>query len=163
MSFIDVSDVILDPMVADQVVTVVRRQQAVNAQGEDVVAETLVPGVVAAVYPTGDESLVREEAFSAQNQTIAVCTIFRLRGQTRDAAGASWLPDLVIWDGNPYIVRSVNDFTRFGAGFVEAECEAFNWQQRPAEPQPAQSGRVDFSQLSQAGLAALLANPPHED
>jgi hypothetical protein len=133
MSLIDVDDVIFDPFVAGQFVTVVRREQEVNEQGEGVETDTTIPNVVASVTPTGDNSLVREEAFSAQAQTIRVITAFRLRGQTKDpSTGKSFLPDIVLWHSDSYIVKIVNDYTPYGAGFIEAECESIDYQQAPA-------------------------------
>ena len=152
-------------MVAGQFITVVRREQEVNAQGEGVEIDTTIPNVVASVTPTGDNSLVREEAFSAQAQSIKVITPYRLRGQTKESStGQSFLPDIVIWHNDSYIVRVVNDFTPYGAGFVEAECESIDYQQAPAQVQSAQVGRADFAQPAQSGLAAVIAgNPPKED
>lgn len=166
MSLIDVDDVIFDPFVAGQLVTVVRREQEVNEQGEGVQNNVTVPNVVASVTPTGDNSLVREEAFSAQAQAIRVITAYRLRGQTREpSTGRSFLPDLVLWHSDYYIVKVVNDYTPYGAGFIEAECESIDYQEAPAQNVPAQVGRADFSQAAQSGLAAVLADsdPPEED
>jgi galactose-6-phosphate isomerase len=133
MSLIDVDDVIFDPFVAGQFVTVVRREQEVNEQGEGVETDTTIQNVVASVTPTGDNSLVREEAFSAQAQAIRVITAFRLRGQTKDpSTGQSFLPDIVLWHRDSYVVRTVNDYTPYGAGFIEAECESIDYQQAPA-------------------------------
>ncbi len=166
MSLIDVDDVIYDPFVAGQFVTVIRRNQEVNEQGEGVEIDVTIPNVVASVTPTGDNSLVREEAFSSQEQSIKVITAYRLRGQTKEkSTGQSFLPDLVLWHNDYYIVKVVNDYTPYGAGFIEADCESIDYQQAPAQNVPAQVGRADFSQSAQSGIAAVIAdnNPPRED
>lgn len=188
MSFIDVTDVILDPMVAGQTFSVVRRREYINDFGEQQLVAVQVTGVVGQVSPTGDNSLVRDAAFSSQQQTVRVITAYRLRGASRspgsappltwddginwDLTGFTWdqgvgaatfQPDLVLWHGDYYIVQSINDYTPYGAGFMECECTSIDWQQAAASIQPAQSGRGDFTQSSQAALAAVLANPPKEN
>lgn len=161
MSFIDVDDVIFDPFVAGQFVTVIRRRQEVDERGEGVEALTTISNVVASVTPTGDNSLVREEAFSSESQSIRVITAYRLRGQNREpSTGRSFLPDLVLWHDDYYIVKVVNDYTPYGPGFIDAECESIDYQQAPAQNAPAQVGRANFSQPAQSDLVPLLTSDP---
>lgn len=164
MSFIDVTDVILDPMVAGQTAQVVRRQQEVDDSGESTVTLSVVPEIVCGIWPSGSNQLVRTEDYSTLGQEFTIVTTFRLRGQTREpSTGRSFLPDLVVHDGNAYIVNQVNEYTHYGAGFIEATCESIDYQQVPDVALPAQVGRLDFTDPAQALLAALLANPPKED
>lgn len=121
MPDIDVSDLLFDPDIAGTTFDVIRRQETVGANGVASVAPTTFEDVVGSITPTGDNSLVREEGYSTQSNTIKVITTFRLRGPSKDA-GHNFQPDIVVWNGTNYEVKSLNEFTPFGAGFVEADC-----------------------------------------
>jgi len=164
MSFIDVTDVILDPMVAGQSAQVLRRRQEVGDNGEDTVTLSPLIPIVCGIWPSGDNKLVRTEDYSTLGQEFTIVTTFRLRGQTREqSTGRSYLPDLVMHDGNAYIVNQINEYTHYGAGFIEATCESIDYQQNPDYPLPANVGQLDFTDPAQAIYAALLQNiPPKE-
>lgn len=121
MPYVDVTRVLASPMVAGQKFFVRRRVEAVNEFGELVTSETLLPAV-GSVTPTGDNSLLREEAFQTQSESIRVVTRFRLRGASKDEIGTRFQPDIVVFNAQDYLVRVVNEYNQFGAGMVEAEC-----------------------------------------
>jgi hypothetical protein len=127
MAEIDVSDIALDPMVAGETFQVLRRQDTINDFGESSTQDVLLPGV-GAVFPSGDNSLLREEAFQTMQNVITVVTQFALRGSGVDESGTKFQPDIVLWGGNYYQVRSTNNFNQYGAGFVEAECISIDYQ-----------------------------------
>jgi hypothetical protein len=144
VSFIDVTDVLLDPEVAGQLITVVRRQEQVNGFGQGVLVAETVPNVVASVTPVGDNSLTREVTFGTQNQAIRVITQYRLRGATTESAtGRTFQPDLVLWHGDYYVVSTLNDFTQYGAGLVEAECVSVDYQEVAATLDATNVGWLD--------------------
>jgi galactose-6-phosphate isomerase len=60
---------------------------------------------------------------------IVVHTTFRLRGPTR-----GFQPDVVIWNGNRYVVRDIRDWTQFGVGYIRAECESMSHLDHPDKP-----------------------------
>lgn len=120
MPQIDVSDVLSDPDLAGEPFRVLRRSETVNSFGEGVLKQT-VYDAIGSISPTGDQSLVREEAYSQDADTIRVITTFRLRGASKDM-GLNYQPDLVMWNDSFYIVKAANDFSRYGAGFIDAEC-----------------------------------------
>src|ERR1700694_3507137 len=124
MPDIDVSDLLLDSDIAGEAFSVIRRQEIVGANGVPVLTQTTLPkagdpAIVGSITPTGDNSLVRAEAYSTQSNTIKVITAFRLRGPSKDGTGKSFQPDIVLWNGNHFVVRTLNEWTSFGAGFVE--------------------------------------------
>lgn len=121
MPSIDVTDLLVDPEIAGEPFIVVRRQMTVDNHGKTNIAFTVFPNVAGSITPTGDNSLVRAEAYETQANTIKVITPFRLRGVSKDVSG-SFLPDLVLWGGNHFEVKSLNDWNTFGAGFMEADC-----------------------------------------
>jgi hypothetical protein len=121
---IDVTDVLLDPMIAGERFTVLRRRELVNNLGVAEWQWETFPNIIGSVTPTGDQSLVRDEGFQAQAKTILVITAFKLRGESKDEARRNYQPDVVVWNENYYMVRTVDDYSRYGAGFVQAECSS---------------------------------------
>src|SRR6185503_7588863 len=124
MPWIDLSGLVLDPFLAGELISIVRRQQAVDNTGFATTINTTYTAR-ASVSPAGATSLTREEAYESSAKAIRVITKFRLRSASETLDGKMWMPDLVQWDGGYYLVRAVSDYTSFGAGFVEADCISF--------------------------------------
>ena len=120
MPTIDVTDVLLGDDIAGQTFTVYRRKEVVNSHGRPDIVETAFQAV-GSINPLGDNSLLREEMFTANNNGIEVITTFRLQSTARIGAD-KYQPDEILWEGSRYVVRYINDYTTFGAGFVQAEC-----------------------------------------
>lgn len=132
MPDIDVSDLLDDPDVAGESFSVIRRQEVVGTNGVATLTPVTYPQagqppIVGSITPTGDNSLVRAEAYTTQSNTIEVITPFRLRGPSKDTGGNSFQPDIVLWKGNHYEVKTLNEWTSYGAGFVGAECIAIDF------------------------------------
>jgi hypothetical protein len=131
MADIDVSDLLGDPDFIDTF-TVLRRQETTNNSGESTLAITTyptppdLPQPYGAVFPTGDNKLVRQQDFTTQSSTITVITQFRLRGSSK-SGGSEFQPDIVVWNGGNYVVSNVNEYTQYGAGFIEAECTSIDF------------------------------------
>jgi hypothetical protein len=117
---LDVTEVITDPNFADDF-QVIRRVQDVDDHGEPFVRVITTYNSIGVCTPSGDQSLVRADAYEAQSNALQVITKFRLRGAAVDN-GTGFLPDLVVWQKGSYVVKSVDDYSRFGAGFVVAGC-----------------------------------------
>lgn len=153
MPYADVSDAILDSDVSGEWFQVIRRQDNVNSHGRNnPVQNTWGYNVTGSVQPTGDNSLVREEAYSTQMKSIQVITEFRIRGAAQDNTGQAFQPDLIFWKGGYYIVKDVKDYSQYGAGYVEAEAVSFDYNGPPPPPQTNQVGRWDFSQAQNSSL-----------
>lgn len=129
MPDIDISDLTLDSDIAGETFTVLRRQQVMQTNGVPLITTTL-HDAVGAIFPAGDNTLVRQEAFEHQQNAVKVITTFRLRGASRSANGDQFLPDLIQRaNGDTYIVHALNEWTKFGAGFIEADCVSFDFNQ----------------------------------
>ncbi len=129
MPDIDVSEVLLSSDIAAQPFVVVRRQTTVDGHGRAQVTEPRFgpdQGCVGAVQPE-DSPLVREEGYQAALDAIAVVTSFRLRGPAKNPDQTEWMPDIVLWDGNSYVVESINDYATFGGGTLEARCVSIDY------------------------------------
>lgn len=125
---LDVTEVLLSPEFADEF-QVVRRIQGTTTNGEPYIARTDIfkyrDGCIGVVTPSSENSLVRADAYEAQSNSVQVITKFRLQGAAKDGKAVpatQWLPDLIVWRDNHYIVRMTNDYSRFGAGFIVADC-----------------------------------------
>lgn len=144
--WIDVTEVLLDPMVAGEVgdVYAVRRLQHVS-QGGIVSALRQVFAIVASITPTGDNSLAREEAFQTQSKSIKVITGFLLRGVSGHKNGQKFQPDLVWWKGDYYLVKDVSDFSSYGGGLIEADCSSIDFEDEPPSRLRQQVGATVFN------------------
>ena len=139
MSFLDVTDLLLDPDIAGQSFTVIRRRELINTSGQGVIAcpPEIIPHVFGQVSPTGDNSLVREVAFQTQMKTIQVITQFRLRGATVEpTTNQQFQPDLIKWRGDHFIVNVVDEFTQYGNGLIVAQCTEIDYQDVAANAGP---------------------------
>lgn len=118
---LDMSDVILDPVVSATPFLVNRRREVVNNFGE---SELPAPPVwlpaSGGVTPLGSNALTREDAYASQANGIQIITQFQLRGAGKDERGNTFQPDIVLYEGTEYTVMVVNNWPG-GEGFVEAE------------------------------------------
>lgn len=152
MPGIDVTGILLDPDIAGTPFTVIRRSEIVSNFGLSTVRSKSIPNVRGSVQPTGENSLVREAAFDVQAKTIKVITTFRLRGVSTQA-GANYKPDLILWNGDYYEVRVINDYSQFGGGFIDAECTSIDYVDQAPNASPTYVGRMDFSNTANSGWA----------
>lgn len=116
--------VILGTMLSDRFD--VRSRELVIENGRGKHKDSVAKGVAGVVCADGD-SLDREPEWSGGNKSIYVITPWRLKGQN-----AYDLPDYVLWGGDEFLVVEVNDYTRYGPGFVEARCVSDKAQDQPA-------------------------------
>jgi len=130
MAQIDVSDITLDPYLAGNSFTVIRRLEVTNDFGESTLTTQTLPAV-GALYPTGDNSMLREEALSTQSNSITVVTQFALRGPGKDEVGKLYQPDVILWQGNHYLVRVLDQYNTF----YQAECIAYDFQDENLTPE----------------------------
>lgn len=116
MPFLYVSEILIDPDFADSLICE-RQSQTVGDDGIAVNVPTTAPflGVV-----TSDKSkeLARLAAGSLISGAILVHTSFRL---TNGKPGID--ADIIIWNGARYTVASVDDYSRYGGGFICASCD----------------------------------------
>lgn len=159
MSALDVTDLLIDPDVGAEPFAVIRRREAVNTYGEGSNTEfNPVPGgglAYGSVYPSSRNALVREEAYSTNMKSMTVVTTFRLRGASKDGQ-ERFQPDLVEWGGDRYIVREVRDYSRYGAGFIEADCLQIEFTGAPPNISPPVIGAMDFSNPAMSGLVGAV-------
>lgn len=128
MPTIDVTGVLSSLGIANQVITAVRRKEVVDVHGRSVITTEQITGR-GAIQPLGDNSMLREECFTTQKSGISVWSTTRLRGASKDpVTGDMYQPDVVVYGGNYYEVRNVDDWTPFGAGYVKVDCIEIDYQ-----------------------------------
>lgn len=157
MPDIDVaSEVVLDGTIAGDSFTVIRRRSWTDSDGFEQSDDVRIPRVLGSVYPTGNNSLGREDSFQAPTKTVTVVTKFLLRQSAKDIDGVNWQPDLIEWQGDRFIVTDVNDFSRYGPGFVEAVCTTFDYNNNPTLNTGPHRGNLDFRQRRNSGMTGVI-------
>lgn len=119
MPFLDVSDVLLDPDFASRF-DIKRRAETVGSNGRPVVTETLIKKQVGVFTVASPNDLDRLSEEDRMGRNFVLVTKARLLGPSQSAAGVKYKPDLVVWQGNSYIVKTMEPYTQYGAGFVQA-------------------------------------------
>lgn len=125
MPTLDVSEVLTDPMLAEKV-TVIRRVQAISDKGRTVVTPTEHKNVVAVVTAAHPNDLERLDDNQRTGRHLSVITKFALR-----ATSPGYQPDIVVWRGDSYLVKALDPYPQYGAGFVQAIVGSLDSQDRP--------------------------------
>ncbi len=120
MPDIDVSEVFGDPLFTETL-TVRRRKEVIGSNGRATTSErTYRP--MGIVIPQDGGDLTRTPNMQTANSIIEVHTQFRLRGPSKDQIDARYQPDIVVWNGDPYVVVQPVNFSKYGFGFIRAVC-----------------------------------------
>jgi len=133
---LDVTEVLFDPMLMDHF-NVVRRPSTVSATGtvnqdpefwtrfENVSGVVQINGKLMA---NGENVTERPPQYGTGRKSLLVVTTFRIFSQVD-----GFLPDLIEWRGDQYIVETLEDFTNYGRGFVQAYVTSWDLQDAPPE------------------------------
>lgn len=116
MAELDVSDA-FGPELLDQF-KYRRRTEEVDSNGEAVITSATLRGV-GVICRAGQNDLERLPEFDAAKSYISVVTQTRLRGVSRQY-GTQFKPDLIEWQGSIFQVETIEPYTHFGSGFVQA-------------------------------------------
>jgi len=122
MPALDVSDLLSDPDFMDHfaVVRSVVTVDPVTGRGYEAQTTEDAFGVVT----SGDgQNLVREADAARDSGTITVHTTYRL---TEGSRGDGTDADIVQWNGHSWTVVRIDDYSRYGAGFVVATCSLYD-------------------------------------
>lgn len=141
MAAIDVSDLLEDPDFASAL-AILRRSELVGDNGRTVITETaILPAPMGVVMPKdsviGGNAIERAPDMQYRGAALLCYTKFRLRGPSLDANGQEWQPDVVVWNGNRYVVTLINDYAHFGQGYIQAELSSMDGVDEP----PAEEGQ----------------------
>jgi len=116
MPSLNVTHVLLNPRFLDTSLVCERSTQTVDDNGLATNVPNLIPfsGVLTAVRGT---VLERQAEGSRVSGSIQITTKFRLEDGKNGIAA-----DVISWNGRRYTVTDIRDYSRYGAGFVEATC-----------------------------------------
>ena len=114
MPSLDVSDVLDDPDFSDDSLICVRNPQTIGTDGRAVSTPVTIP-FSAVVTAISGEELKRTPDGEYMVGSISIITRFFL---TSGKAGFS--ADVVQWNGRSYTISDIQDYSRYGAGFVQA-------------------------------------------
>lgn len=128
---LDLSDALTDDNLTDSF-SVVRRVETVNGYGESTVATNTISPVYGVVTAGDDNKNKRGADEQHADKSITVITAFRLQGPAQ-VGGTGYQPDVVIWGGDSYIVNSVDDYSHYAAGFVQAKCSSIDSVDAPPQ------------------------------
>ncbi len=111
-----VTDVLSDPNFIDSF-SVTRNIQTITPLGRAVDTPTVIAKVYGVVMPVDNSIIDKFPQGEIEHGDIIIYTRFRLT----DGGGASDF-DIVTWNGATYQVKSTNDWSRYGPGYMEAIC-----------------------------------------
>lgn len=132
---LDVSDALEDVLLQDSFV-VQRRQFATSGTGIAGAPSIVSFNAVGVVYGAGANDLDRRADAQLQNKTIVILTKFALRYVGVDSTGTQFQPDIVVWNGNSYLVsKDVEDYSKYGQGYIKATCTLNDMQAVAASTQ----------------------------
>lgn len=114
--WLDLSAAVLAPEFQDTF-SVVRRAYSVDQNGRSVLTPHAPVAATGVVTPAGPTDLKRLPDDQYQQEAITIVTTYRLQGAVEGGA-----PDRVQWNGNLYQVIDVEDYSRYGRGFIRAIC-----------------------------------------
>jgi len=118
MPLIDMTDALTDPDFMDTF-TVARQSQTINSSGFAVNTPTATPPLYGVVTSDRGKRLQRGTDAERIAQTITIITTFELSA----GAGTGQTADVVNWNGQQYTVTHIDDYSRFGQGFIQDTCE----------------------------------------
>lgn len=147
MPLLDVSSVLTDPDFAD-VISVTRRVQVVSNTGRVSTTDTVFPRLLGVVTMANPSDLDRGDDMQSNTRTIQLVLKFPLCGVSTGNQ-----PDVVTWRGDNYVVRHVDLYPQFGAGFYQAECESID--KTDVKLLSGYTQQLNFTQPSNAVYAVL--------
>ena len=101
MATLDVSDIPVCVEFSDDF-QVLRRAETIDALGRSTTAQ-VIASARGTIYPTGDNSLVRQDDYEAGKRTLTIVTPYRLQGPA-----PGFQPDLILYRGNQYVVSPLS-------------------------------------------------------
>lgn len=129
MPLLDMSIVLNDPQLIDSF-SVIRRTETVNNFGVSTIASVTIPDLYGPIYPSNENDLARFPDLQVQTKAITVITRFALRGEA-ETSGTEFQPDVVVWGGDNFVVRRIEDWSKYALGFIMAICTSIDLVDQP--------------------------------
>lgn len=119
MALIDVTELLNDPDFVDSLGHI-RRTQTVGTNGRASFTETDMGTILGSVQSGADGVLERVPDAARPSGWIRVYTTAQLVAHDE---GAGVYGDVLVWSGRRWQVRTTDDWSNFGAGYVKAFAE----------------------------------------
>jgi hypothetical protein len=145
---IDVTQILSDPDLAT-LFDVKRRSETVDSNGISQVSTTTFEDVIGVITVISPNNLDRHENYQTMRRSISVICRFDLRGEVD-----GYQPDVVVWQGNNYVVKVAGYYPQFGEGFVQAECTSMDHVDKAVSATLA--SQLTFSKTSNSSYVAVL-------
>ncbi len=120
MALLDVTEILNDPDFVDTF-TVQRRSEVIGVNGRSQQTVQTFSNVVGVVTAIGPSDLDRQDGYQTMRRSISIVTKFRIQGE---ATGIQ--PDIIVWRGDNFVVKSLEPYPQFGVGFVQVECTSMD-------------------------------------
>ncbi|PQQ36473.1 head-tail adaptor [Photorhabdus luminescens] len=117
MPLLDVTEVLFDPDFCDTTLKYTRRKVIVDEDGFATSEKTTKPFVGVVTVDRSIEAQIRMSGQIVSGNILIITTERLISGET-DKTG-----DVVTYQNRDYLVKSVDPYTAYGAGFVQAHCE----------------------------------------
>lgn len=150
MPYIDISAALLSPAMADRF-TVMRRTETINDHGRAVIVPTPHANVIGVVTASSKNDLERLDDNQRMGRHLTVVTKFRLRGPS-----PGFQPDIIVWNGDSYVVELMDPYPQFGQGFVQAIVGSMDHVDLPVPGPVPQGNSLDFSQQGNSALVPII-------
>lgn len=117
MPMLDVTDVLFDPDFCDISLTYTRREILIDDEGITSTKESTYPFSGVVTVDSSIEAQIRTSGQLVSGRILVVTTTRLIAGENH------YIGDIVTYQGRKYLVKSVDPYTAYGAGFVQAHCE----------------------------------------
>jgi hypothetical protein len=152
MPLLDIVELMYDAQLANEQFIIVRRIERVGENGRSNL-EVHVGWATGQIAPQGANSLAREIDYQYMRNSFHVITPYPLIGPAKiKTTGMYFQPDIIVLQGDPHVVISLNDWMNFGRGFVEADITSMALTDEITTKLPPHWGQLDFSKPANSGL-----------
>jgi hypothetical protein len=128
MPMMNLSVALTNPYTLDKF-NVVRQTEVVDNTGFSEITEQTFSGVQGVVYAAQMSTTDLLMNMSKTPKAIEIITTFGLIGESDITSGgdtSTMQPDIIVWHGNNYKVMSVEDYSAYGPGFINAMAVLFD-------------------------------------
>lgn len=140
---LDMSDVLASPEFNDSI-RVIRRRQVTSNTGRVSYVDTTFDDVAAVICSATPNDLERLPEAQRTYRTLSVVSRFKLQ-----ATSPGYNADIIVWQGDSYVVAALDPYQRYGNGFVQVLAQSMDSQDRsPA----AGVGEEKFNNPSNSNL-----------
>lgn len=117
----------------------VRRLETVNDHGRSDVVATTTPDLLAVITASSPNDLQRWPEANISLKSITIITKVRLQLASPgpdDQPGTTYKADIVQWAGNSYQLGLVEDYSRYGEGYVWCLAQTIDYTPEAPTPNP---------------------------